>query len=336
MRVRDARSAACAAVMLLAAAAACSRDPAPPASPAVRTPVPVGLLVVTAEDGAPSIRKTTVLASETDVDIAAESAGVVLERCVAEGVAVEAGSPLLRMDGEAEAAAVKAARARLAATAAPGAGAAGRAGAEAALAAAEAAFRRRTVSAPASGVLDAWLVEPGEAVIPGRTVARLVDPARLKAVATVLETEIAGVRTGAAVLLDAPALPGRRFPGRVARNGAAALPGSGLFEVEIAVDASPDLRPGFHATIEIPLAGGRRRLLVPGEAVFRRHGSDRVFVAVEGPGGLVAAERIVATASVPGRPEQVEVCSGLAAGDRVVVRGRLGLVAGDGLAPEAP
>src|SRR4029078_4521284 len=58
------------------------------------------------------------------------------------------------------------------------------------------------VRAGSAGVLQQVLVTEGQQVTPGTTLARVADPASLKAVLRVAETQISGVRIGQPVIVD--------------------------------------------------------------------------------------------------------------------------------------
>jgi hypothetical protein len=82
---------------------------------------------------------------------------------------------------------------------------------------------------------------------------------------------------------------------------------------------------GRHAFFEAALGA----LLVPGEAVVRRHGRPVVFVRDGGRGRLVDASGGLAD----GRDQQVP--GGVGPGDRVVVEGQADLEDGDAVASRA-
>jgi multidrug efflux pump subunit AcrA (membrane-fusion protein) len=297
------------------------------------TPAPVSLIEVRVTTGPRFTRKTAVLRSRVDLTLAAEASGIVRERLAAEGARVEAGSPVLCLDDAAERSDVAAAEARARDLATSGAQLWTREGADAALARARELLRRRTTRAPQAGILDRYFVDPGEWVVTGSAVARLVDPSRLYLIATVLEGEIVDVDPEGAARITFDAVPGIDFAGRVLRRGQAALDASGHFEVEVALPGDPRLRPGFLANVEIPLRGSQTRMLIPEDATFIRHGARKVFVAASRDGDLVAEERTISSADVPGDPTLLAVVSGLKAGERIIRRGRIGLASGRRIAP---
>ncbi len=318
-------------VLALLCLAGCkeARDAAP--GNADRQPIPVEVAVAERTELPVKIRRSAALRSRVDTRLVTESAGLVVSRPVPAGARVSEGAVIARLSDATEVATLKAARARLTGLLAEGVSLAARQQAEAAVEQAEEALRMRTVVAPADGIMDRYDMEIGDYAIPGAPVGRLVDPSKLWMIATVLEEEILGVEPGTTVALSVPAWPDQSFAGKVVRRGAAALAGSGQFEIEIDVDADDRLFPGFVATVEIPVKGTQPRLLVPRDALFQRHGTWQLFAVVDSEGAPRARERSVKIRSVPWRPDLADVTSGLEPGTRVVTRGRLGLTDGDPL-----
>jgi len=294
-----------------------------------RSAVPVSIAVVTPVEKRVRIRKTAPLRSRTDTTLVAESAGIIVTLPVLAGKPVEAGEVIAQLADATERAQLKAARARLSGLVAAEVPLSQKESAEAAVEQAQEQLRRRTVRAPASGIIDSYMAEVGDYVAPGSPIGRLVDPERLWCVATVLETEILRIDSDASVGLSVPAWPGARFTGKVLRQGTAALQRSGQFEVEVEIAPDSRLRPGFVATVELPVEDLQRITAAPRDATFIRHGTIRIFAVVDKGERLVAEERTITTRRVPGRPDLADILTGVEPGERIVVRGRLGLVSGN-------
>ena len=76
-------------------------------------------------------------------------------------------------------------------------------------------LEKTRLAAPFAGVLTDIKVSPGERLDPGRELFTLVDLARIKVKARILESEIGKMKSGRQVDLRFSAYPGRVFKGTV-------------------------------------------------------------------------------------------------------------------------
>ena len=194
--------------------------------------------------------------------------------------------------------------------------------AKAALQVARLRYDRAAVKAPFAGLVANRYVEPGQLVSPGQPVARVVDPYVLRLAGTLTEREVAWVEEGASarIRLDGQAAP---VPGRVAWLAFEADPVTGKFGVEVHVsNANLALRPGVMGRATIHKRTHAGVLVVPRDAVMSSLQGHIVYV--------VRGDRAHRRAITLGEDQGmlVVVTSGLAAGDRVVVRGHRDLVEG--------
>lgn len=126
---------------------------------------------------------------------------------------------------------------------------------------------QRSIESPLTGVIDEVFADAGEHVAPGARIALAHDPAGVWIEANIKETDIAGIRIGAAVDIRLDASP-NACDGHVARIGAAAtsefalIPNAnptGVFTkitqrvpVRISIGANcAQVRPGAMATLKI-------------------------------------------------------------------------------------
>ncbi|MBL8842808.1 MAG: efflux RND transporter periplasmic adaptor subunit [Planctomycetes bacterium] len=181
------------------------------------------------------------------------------------------------------------------------------------LALAEQALADATIRAPYAGTIAERLVDRGESVALGAAVARLVraDPIRLRlAVPESLAGELApGLAVRLAARGGAPprsATVTRLAPDLDRRNRTLRL------EVDLA-NGDGALRPGEFVEAEIVVDPAATALCVPLEALVRFAGIDRVVLARDG----AAREQQVTVGRIEG--ERVELLSGVAAGERVVL-----------------
>lgn len=164
------------------------------------------------------------------------------------------------------------------------------------------------VRAPFSGVVVQRLVDPGAFAAPGMPLIRLEDPSRLRVVAAVPPPTASAVRRGSVLQVS---IEGVVVTGRV--EGVVPATGAALTNIQVLVE-NPSARfsSGSAATVSVP--GARRRaLLIPLTALQRT--GDLAGVRVRTPGGTVT--RWVRLGRE--RAGMIEVLSGLAAGDSILI-----------------
>ena len=81
--------------------------------------------------------------------------------------------------------------------------------------------------------------------------------------------------------------------------------------------SDPALRPGVFATVEVPLAVNPKALMIPTQSVIPQERNKKVIVSKGGKATFVSIE------TGTRRPRDVEVISGLNAGDTIVTTGIL-------------
>jgi RND family efflux transporter MFP subunit len=286
------------------------------------------------------------------VTVAAEAAGRVVELQVEVGDKVSAGEILVRLDDEqvqarhkaalaevarAEAALEQAERDRergrqLAATRDIAEGdlerlvlacdtlAAQLDAARAGLDLAEQAVADTVVRAPFAGIISERMVEQGSWIAPGAPVARLLDQDRLKVAGAASQRDRARLEAALPAEITAPALPGEVYAGTVRLLGQEAEPATGTYLVEIAVNqpvasSGARLLPGMQARVTIAL-GSTRTLAVPRQALVSTSAGEGVFIVNAGKAHFRTPE----LGQI--HDELVEIRSGLAPGDQVVISGQ--------------
>lgn len=183
-------------------------------------------------------------------------------------------------------------------------------------------WERAAVKAPFAGVVAERYVELGAMVAAGQPVVRVIDPYRLKLTAYVTDTDIAWVRIGdtADVVLGES---GERGRGQVTWVGAEADLRTGKFPVEIEIP-NPELalHSGVIGRARLPRNTVADVVIVPRDAVIAGDAGPQAYV-VEG-------DRAVLRKLVLGEDQGllVVVSEGLAAGERLVVRGQRELAPG--------
>ncbi|MBX3024216.1 efflux RND transporter periplasmic adaptor subunit [bacterium] len=167
------------------------------------------------------------------------------------------------------------------------------------------------VRAPFDGVVVARLLDPGDTAGPGAPVALVQDPSTLRLEADVAEHCAASLAVGDAlpVRVGSPPLD---LVARIDELAPVADPTSRTRHVKALLPADAALRPGAFASLRLA-CGAHAALLVPASAVRRAGQLETVRVLIDG----VPLVRSVRTGKA--FDSQVEVLSGLRAGDVVVV-----------------
>lgn len=178
-------------------------------------------------------------------------------------------------------------------------------------------------TAPIDGVVVQTMIEEGEFVGPGTPVARIIDIDTLHVMVGLPEHEIRYVREGMTIDVHVAALD-VQVTGTLTDIGLEADRASRAFPLEITIDNTDRaLRAGMRATVLIPRAEHDSALLIPRDAILQGIDGEEAFVFEDGRAVLRALE------TGAGRGGYVMVTDGLAAGERLVVRGQQLLVTGE-------
>jgi RND family efflux transporter MFP subunit len=185
--------------------------------------------------------------------------------------------------------------------------------AEQRLADAEIASSYGEIRSPVNGRVVDRLAEPGDTAAPGVPLLRIYDPGTLRLEVPVRESRAVALAPGAGLAVEIDAL-GQRFEGTIDEIVPFAEPGARTLLVKVRLPPDPRLYAGMFGRVEIP-AGRRRVVRIPQHAV-RRVGQLE-FAQVALPDERVE-RRLVTTGPIDAEG-RVEVLSGLADGERVVV-----------------
>jgi len=181
-------------------------------------------------------------------------------------------------------------------------------------------YERAAVKAPFRGLMAQRYVELGQLVAPGQPVARVVDPYSLKLSGALTEREVAWCRRGAPAEVHVSGYE-RPVTGQVSWVALEADPHTGRFGVEVHVENPRlDVRPGVLGRAVIHKRTHHDVLVIPRDAVLETRVGNSVYVVEQGR----ARRRRITLGADQGL--MVVVVSGLAAGDRLVVRGHRDLV----------
>ena len=188
-------------------------------------------------------------------------------------------------------------------------------------------LERSAVRSPRPGVVNTRTVETGQLVQAGNVLATLVDPRVLRLRCKVSESESLAVKAGQNVTFRVAALGERDFSARVYHVGAVADPSTRQVEVLARAQNPGELRPGFYAEVKLATGTHAAAVTVPESAV---QATERGFVAYVVADGKAAARPL--KLGLRTGDGSVEIVSGLAAGETIVVEGSDRLT--DGMAVE--
>ncbi len=340
------------AAALAAGLGACGhRESTPPVSAH-----PVVLATVTARDLQDRIEATGELVAKDRAQVAAQVEGQITEIRLEEGSAASPGVVVLEIDPERRRLELESARARLSeatadlanhertlqryTTLAQGGAASeakldevrtavalGRSRAEAAraqLGMAERALQDASVTAPFAGLVAKRMVSRGDYVQPGKPLFELValDPIEVEfSIPEVDSSRLGGDRP---VNVRLTPFPDEVFAAKVSMISPTIDPRTRTLRVKAVLpNADARLRPGLFARVDLGVAERSGVLMVPEEAVLQR--ADGAVTFRLGDGNHVE-RRLVKTGLH--KDGEVEIVSGLQAGDRVVARGHATLADG--------
>jgi cobalt-zinc-cadmium efflux system membrane fusion protein len=177
---------------------------------------------------------------------------------------------------------------------------------------------RLTLRSPVSGTVIERNVVAGQMTDPSKPLFRVGDLSRLWLRVHAFERDAVRVRTGSVARVVFPALPGRAFTGTVTLVGRQVDVVSRTIPVRIEIANTGDvLRPGMSATAWVRIGDAAGTVVaVPATSLQRIEDEWRVFIP---RGGETFEMRTVGR----GRDldGEVEIVSGLRAGERVVVDG---------------
>jgi len=195
--------------------------------------------------------------------------------------------------------------------------------AKAAVTEAETMLGYARVTAPFDGVITRKISDVGDVASPGRGIVELEDPNALRVESNVPEGLVPLIQLGDRMEVSSAGLSGP-VSAVVSEMAPAADPASRTSLIKLDLPVKSGLRLGQFVRVAVPV-GEKRSLRLPESAVVLRGQMEMVFVDTN----HVAQMRLVKTGRKSGG--SVEIVSGLAAGERVVVGGAQTLLDGQPL-----
>ncbi|MEM9706442.1 MAG: efflux RND transporter periplasmic adaptor subunit [Pseudomonadota bacterium] len=196
----------------------------------------------------------------------------------------------------------------------------------------EAQIEDRVIRAPFAGRVGIRTVSVGSTVSPGDIIVRLVDDTVMKLDFSVPSTFLADLAVGEQVVARSRAFRDSEFTGVVASIDSVVDPVTRSVLVR-AIIPNPDglLRPGLLMTVDL-LFNRRGAIALPEEALIPSGDKSFVYVVDGAPGEQTAQRREIQIGDR--RFGEVEVLSGLKAGDQVITEGAIKLRPGARVNPK--
>jgi len=170
-----------------------------------------------------------------------------------------------------------------------------------------------TLRAPFDGYLQRVDLRPGAFVQPGVALVEMVAADPLKAIVSVAEVDLAGVRKGKAAHITVPSV-GQTWPGKVDRIYPALDPSTRSAKVELFLPQHlVTVHPGMAVNVDIELNRFDQAIVIPRQALRERSGESGVFVLEDGS----ASWRTVAVDTA--QDGKLRILQGLSAGDQLIV-----------------
>jgi multidrug efflux pump subunit AcrA (membrane-fusion protein) len=177
------------------------------------------------------------------------------------------------------------------------------------------------VTSPIAGTVTSVPVDPGATVTTSTAIVKIGVIDELKIVVNLPERDSAKVKIGMSATVSLAALPGASLKAEVSRVSPVLDPMSRTREVTLKfLSRDERVAAGMYASIRISISPLADRVVIPTAAVITRTDETYVFTVSSSDGGTVAKKTAVKMgADVDG---EIEVTSGLKAGDKVVVEGQ--------------
>lgn len=178
-----------------------------------------------------------------------------------------------------------------------------------------------TVTAPSSGVADLVNVRVGEAFT-GTSAAgpqiRIVNTSNLKIVAEVPENYLGRIGVGSNLRITLPNI-NKTFTAKVNVAGKIIDPSKRTYYIEAPIPSDPAFKPNQIAVVQVQDYAKANTVTIPVNTLQNDDKGKFVMVAVNENGKLIARKRTVIIGEL--YQGQLEVKSGLQAGDRLITEG---------------
>lgn len=170
-----------------------------------------------------------------------------------------------------------------------------------------------TVKAPFDGIITRKMANVGDLATPGRPLVRIDNESRLQVITDVPEAMILGISIGDTLPIYIPAAEAEII-GEVVEIAPTADPQSRTAPVKLNIESTMNIRSGQFVRVSLPGTRGTA-IMVPALALQTYGQMDRVFIVNKDKAQLQLVKTGLRSA------EQLEILSGINAGDQVIVSG---------------
>jgi HlyD family secretion protein len=180
----------------------------------------------------------------------------------------------------------------------------------------ESQLQMESVQSPVTGLIYSIQIRPGSYITKGQLLAQIYQPGNIKLRAYVDEPDLGRIKIGQAVQVQWDGLPDRQWRGVVEKlaEQVVALNNRSVGYVFCSFDGDPkELIPNLNVKVEITADRKTDVLVIPKSAVFSQNGKPTVLLS-EGKGTVAKPVDLGLITS-----EEVEILSGIKAGDSVVL-----------------
>lgn len=178
------------------------------------------------------------------------------------------------------------------------------------------------ITAPFSGVVDNIITDQGAVVSPGQTqILRLVNLEDMYVNASVPEAFLGKVQEGTEVIVELSSL-GKEYEGKIRQVGNFINPDNRTFDVKIAIP-NPDnaVKPNLIATVKINDYTAQNAVAVPANVIQQNAEGSGIAYIYESKTDSTGIARQVSLGQGYSYDDQVEITSGLDAGQSIILDG---------------
>ncbi|NNK90067.1 MAG: efflux RND transporter periplasmic adaptor subunit [Saprospiraceae bacterium] len=186
-------------------------------------------------------------------------------------------------------------------------------------------FSYTNIKAPISGIVSARMANEGDLANPGMPILEIESHKDLEVVAMVPESEIGTIEMNLPVTVQVPAA-NEKLNAKVTEIAPSAKYTGGQYQVKASLDSKSELlKPGMYATVDFPVQGKRKMgtLMIPRSSLIKKGQLQGVYTISEDNRALLRWLRLGKTYG-----ENIEVLSGLTAGEKYVLSAEGKLVNG--------